>query len=713
LAVSYKIIIPSNPTLTEIYCAQTLQKVFLEIRNEKIYISKRQDLSSTITIYIGNTDRFRIIFGRKEFADEEYMIQSKGHEIFLNGGIPPGLYYSVVSFLEEDLQIFMLEDGKFSSFGKVYNIKVKSRTYKPPFDVRFVAFNELFKKDYCTFNRNTPISYYNYINDSIGGNLLSKQFCGWGHTGFCMIPLEKYYVMQPELFASYPGTAGIMPKQLCYSNDTVYQMIQRYLDDLMIEHPENTIFSITNNDTDGTCECYRCKRVNTSEGSNSGTLVKLINRIVSNNKLKYPNLSYITLSYLDLAYGTKVSKLDSNVRVFISLDTSSWIKPFTKIRDNDEFVKRIKSWKKCTNNLYIWDYVPDFNEYLLIHPNIDVLSDNLKYYKEIGIKGGYLQSYYENGLVEEDLLRSFVLSQLMWNPELGYYKLINDFVKCYYGISSSDILKYYKLLYREGKSFTESVSINFIKATTVQKAMKIRDILNNVSKIKPSTDSAERLDKWRIPLMYSIIKYRNEILTIKEYKYYTEELSRLLRLYKINDYGLLPQDIDRFLNKHIRRANSLKAKSEKSIVGGENILDASNFVLIYDTKVNYGPKIIDDNLTDSGLAILLEDKSQEHLIQFATSNEFAQKYSGKEVKIRIKGQKNIGKENRLFLLVYDNDNKKVSSRLLIPSDQIGAHYSEVNLGRIDFSGNSIIVIYSLPNSELGSVQIDKLVFGSY
>jgi hypothetical protein len=82
----------------------------------------------------------------------------------------------------------------------------------------------------------------------------------------------------------------------------------------------------------------------------------------------------------------------------------------------------------------------DFMHYYVPFPNLFALADNLRFYKEIGVEGIYLQAMgHAGGGGEFSLLRPYFAMRLAWDPELDPGELIDEFLDGYYGAASAPI----------------------------------------------------------------------------------------------------------------------------------------------------------------------------------------------------------------------------------------------------------------------------------
>ena len=90
------------------------------------------------------------------------------------------------------------------------------------------------------------------------------------------------------------------------------------------------------------------------------------------------------------------------------------------------FEENITKWKEYLNNVYIWDYAVNFDNYFDIYPSLKVTQQNLKLYKKLGIKGVFIHgSEYEYSTFQD--LKSTILAKLLWDTNIDIDKEINAY----------------------------------------------------------------------------------------------------------------------------------------------------------------------------------------------------------------------------------------------------------------------------------------------
>jgi hypothetical protein len=119
--------------------------------------------------------------------------------------------------------------------------------------------------------------------------------------------------------------------------------------------------------------------------------------------------------------------------------------PLTDNASGREFLKAIEGWSKISNNIYVWDYGINFDNYLSPFPNFPILQKNIQIFKEHGATMHHSQIASARGGDFAEM-RTYMVSKLMWDPYLDADSLMRHFMDGYYGAASPYIYQYEKLL---------------------------------------------------------------------------------------------------------------------------------------------------------------------------------------------------------------------------------------------------------------------------
>ena len=82
-----------------------------------------------------------------------------------------------------------------------------------------------------------------------------------------------------------------------------------------------------------------------------------------------------------------------------------------------KFREDIEGWSKIAPQLYVWDYVTNFSNYILPHPNMRALAPNLRFFADHNVIGMFEQGDVGSPIGDFVRLRAWLLAHLMWNPD--------------------------------------------------------------------------------------------------------------------------------------------------------------------------------------------------------------------------------------------------------------------------------------------------------
>jgi hypothetical protein len=115
-------------------------------------------------------------------------------------------------------------------------------------------------------------------------------------------------------------------------------------------------------------------------------------------------------------------------------------------KSNESFYKDLRDWKKIARNIFIWDYTVNFSDLLIPHPNFHVLGGNLRTFVDNNTIGMFEQGDGHNPDAAFASLKTWVLSKLMWDPNLDENMLVKEFLKGYYGKAAPHLAKYLDIM---------------------------------------------------------------------------------------------------------------------------------------------------------------------------------------------------------------------------------------------------------------------------
>ncbi|MGE9313496.1 DUF4838 domain-containing protein [Niabella sp. CJ426] len=429
---SYKIVISNIATTVEKKAANELQAYIKNISGYQIPIVTDQQKEIENEIIVGKTKRKLLGVSNSLFSNGDAIsIVTSGSKLLINGGSRKGCLYSVYTFLEDYLGCKMYtKDDTYIPKTKNISIPFIKRVEHPAFDFRTTFFVDALDEKYCDWHK------INYFFEGMGT---------FAHTFSQLLPSDLYFKDHPEYFAYINGKRT--PTQLCLSNNKVLTIVKDNLKKQMAAKPNLKFWSVSPNDVYDYCNCSLCEPKHKRNNGYMGTLLPFVNQIAS----FFPNKVITTLAYNQSAKPPReFIKLRENLLVIYCLSDINNGKPLANSSDAKAVVIRdqLSGWKKLTNNIYIWDYIVCFYNSLSPYPNLNTLQPNLKYYKDNNIPGVFEQGI-GNIKSEFSELRTYLVAKLMWNPNLNFNDLINEFLSGFYGDASGDVRKYIDVIHAE------------------------------------------------------------------------------------------------------------------------------------------------------------------------------------------------------------------------------------------------------------------------
>jgi hypothetical protein len=214
------------------------------------------------------------------------------------------------------------------------------------------------------------------------------------------------------------------------------------------------MISISQNDWAGQCQCEKCRAIEEAEGSPSGPLIHFVNAVAEEIEKEFPDFLIETLAYHYTRKAPATAKPRENVVIRLCSIECNFAEPLASGPTNASFTEDIEAWSNIAPHLYIWNYVTNFANYILPHPNLRGLAPDIRFFVDHNAIGLFEQG--DSGCSCSDFpeLRAWVLAHLMWDPSLDDRELIREFIRGYYGPAAEPLLSYIELTHdavqREG-----------------------------------------------------------------------------------------------------------------------------------------------------------------------------------------------------------------------------------------------------------------------
>ena len=364
--------------------------------------------------------------------EDGFRIKSDRNILIIQGGAGKGTLYGAVTLIEDYFGVRYYAAGA-CTWPKSKSLSVPSdlnRLENPSFRHRQTqSYNLALDPLYKVWNRlEEPREIFaaNY----------------WVHTFDRLLPSAKYGTSHPEYYSLIngqrrPGSAS----QWCLTNEDVFEIVSEKIDSIFKVNPDQKMISVSQNDGNFTnCQCEQCKKIDEENGGPSGSIVYFMNRLAA----RFPDKEFSTLAYLYSMNPPKNIKPLPNVNIMLcDIDCYREV-PLTDNASGQNFMKALEGWAKISNNIFVWDYGINFDNYVSPFPNFHILQANMRLFEKNNVSMHFSQiASIKGGDFSE--LRSYVVSKLLWNVNCNVDSVLQSFIGGYYGNAAPYLYQYMKI----------------------------------------------------------------------------------------------------------------------------------------------------------------------------------------------------------------------------------------------------------------------------
>lgn len=424
-STNYSIV--TNNENEEMQAAKILQANLDKITSADFKITRSAQGNSIYVLSVADAQKLSL--PSLELPGEEGVaIKVSGKNIYIIGDAGNGLKNAVYEFLEKYLGCrYYAADAVFIPQNR--NISIPQSTnysYTPVIKYRYVFFGPSFKGDYAAWNK----------LQNVPGMVKTPSIFGlWVHSMFTLVPPEKYFATHPEYYALRNGKRS--KTQLDLTNPDVLRIAKQSLDSIIKKNPQATIFSVSQMDNNGYCECDNCKRKAAETGSQSGVIINFVNQLAA----AFPGKIISTLAYNYSRSAPTNIQPAKNVNIMFCASGANHSMPYNADKSAGSVYSDLNAWSKLTNNIFFWDYLVDFRHLFLPFPVYHVLQPNIQLLATNKVNYTFQQGWPYNGSDMPEL-KTYLLSQLLWNPDIDIKATQNEFINFYYGNAAPYISKY-------------------------------------------------------------------------------------------------------------------------------------------------------------------------------------------------------------------------------------------------------------------------------
>ena len=445
------IAVAAAPSPAEQTAAVELQAILKEVTGAELPIHTCSEVARDARqIVVGPSMRLGELLPDIQLAAvgaDGIVIRTVGNALVLAGPRPRGTLYAVYTFLEDQVGCRWWTPTESTIPHKpTLHVPPLAITYAPKLKSREAYYRDAFEGKFSA--RQKLNGHSARTNEALGGNV---RFHGFVHTFYPLLPPAVYFAKHPEWYSLINGKRTHDRAQLCLTNDQMRAEMTRVVLQQLAKDPGVKLVSISQNDWHNPCQCARCQAVVAEEGSEAGPLLRFVNAVAADVEKQFPDVWVETLAYQYTRKAPRKVRPRANVVVRLCSIECSFVQPLGAGQQNEPFRRDIEAWSKIAPRLYVWDYVTNFSNYLVPHPNLRVLAPNVRFFVAHNVIGLFEQGDSQSGIGDFVRLRAWLLAHLMWNPKLDENALIDEFLRGYYGPAAPHLRAYLKVINDAGQ----------------------------------------------------------------------------------------------------------------------------------------------------------------------------------------------------------------------------------------------------------------------
>ena len=388
----------------------------------------------------------------QDLGTHGYYIKTVGKSVFIMGE-DTGLRNGALEFLHHAIG-FEPYSSDTIVYDKANNIRL------PVFDIADKPDMELLYLSGGQTKGEISVLYRSIEDPSvpINGNTV--------HNSFCYLPKGTYQSSHAKWYAynveQLCYTAHGDSQELAAMQDTLFENLKTYLN----AYPNQTLVTITQEDSDNWCNCSTCRASKTKYGTDAAVVVKFCNAIArkldaylteqaqASGKAKR-QVDLIFFAYLKTASApVKVVNgeyvpidndvvCDDNVGVYYAPIRASFTESlYSDV--NATYRKDLEAWSALTDNVYVWFYETNFTDYLYPYSTFDSFMESYRCLKTNHAKfimpQGVFDSQASTGF---NVLKDYLNSKAAWNVNVSTKELIDGFFDNYFMDASVPMRKYF------------------------------------------------------------------------------------------------------------------------------------------------------------------------------------------------------------------------------------------------------------------------------
>jgi Domain of unknown function (DUF4838)/Glycosyl hydrolase family 67 N-terminus len=511
----YSIVLQPGASPSEQLAAEELQSYLKACTGAELAIVSERPVDSAPMIVLGCgpvSEALGVKPDPEDLGEQGYLVQTVAPHLVIAGTSAAGTLYGVYDFIEEHLGVRWYAPG-VTKTPEVVEVKLPevTRLVKPAFLWR--------QTSYAWPGKDAAFMAHARCNAGGGGADhpygIQHAHDGRAHSYFRFIGTGEFFDEHPEYFSEIGGVRLGVETQLCLTNPEVLDIVTERMLKRMADLPGHRQHNFSQMDYYNYCECDTCRAMNEQYGTTGGTQFWFVNELAKRTSQEFPDKLIGTLAYTFTEEPPRGMRMHPNVAVWLChMFPSCQSHPVATCPNNADYKRRATAWAKQCSHVYIWHYPVDFAHYYSPFPNLRAMAADMRFYRDIGVEGVYLQAMgHTGGGGEFSLLRPYYGTKLLWNPDQDADAILRDFLQGYYGAAWEPIWQYISMLH--DKVDNENVHMHlytnpaqgFLPDGLMRRAGQLFNEAEDA--VKDDETLLERVRVARMPLTYARIFPRN------------------------------------------------------------------------------------------------------------------------------------------------------------------------------------------------------------
>lgn len=515
-----------------------------------------------------------------DMRETGYYIKRDGNLVLVNAKYSFGTLCAAYDLLE------YLIDFEVYAADEIYYEK-KTTVPLLDFDVKFIPTFDVRSMNQKELRENAVYTH------RLRMQLTGETWSVWSHATITVyLPMEKYGESHPEYYGTTGGGAGTQGGQVCYSNEDMRLEMVEQIKEQLKKTEGTTWISLGMEDNSNKCQCPNCVAGEEKYGNYAGLQLEFANKVAEdvdawlaevepNRKMHYSFFAYLNSITAPAELNATTGKYEpiseyfrcrENVYVQYAPISLDFNKPLTA-KENESSLETLRAWRDILSsvgregNITVWTYC--LNAYSLFLPlgNFGTTALQYKQFAENGVGMIYDQCIGQTNQSCLQALRLYTQSKLMYNADLEYNALVEDFMDHYYGLAKEEMMEYYNfyryyLQYLEdeydvtvGKIFTHLYKAEYWSDSTLQYMIDVLD--RAVEKLEPlkTTDPEryqtlfDRIRLERLTPIYLFFRLRMSSLTQAQKEEYLADFIKYTEQFGINESAESVYDMTSFIEQ--------------------------------------------------------------------------------------------------------------------------------------------------------------------